>query len=616
MNLGWKYYLKTGLALLFVGLLQITGMVYYFKLVMDLPPAVFAELRNTIIPLGTIMVLIFAAVIVLLITDLFTFINTSPEDHSYTDADLMRIQRKIINLSYMLAGISAVFYIIGVPGLTFLLGIKVLNLSYELMVYGSIGGVIAGLLNVPLAIYITNIIIAPALERTFQYSSTLPRAARMGIRLGVRSKIIIAMLSLIMTSLLYTIVISYTQTRKVIASGKAIEAALIEMGGRVDTTTKTERGHNVYPMSHYESRMGGMWKFYLAVLLVCFLLALFIATLAANEISRPVRNMVDRTQAMIKGDLDQEVLMVGNDELAYLAEVYNTMLAKIKEQVNSVQMMSRRIEQAVQLVNQTSKSILAVSEDQSRGASDQAAAMQQTSAISEQIVSTTKQIGVRAGHMDEAAASTLAACGQGLEKLTSAVKGYDSFRDKMIELSQFLTRLNQNYQEMTKVVDAIDYIAEQTELLALNASLEAAGAGEAGRRFGIVAGATKRLSSQAAESTAEIRALIQDIQDYNRQAVQMSSQGAGMADQGRGLIDEVSSAFTDISEKAKSTSTSTGEITSSTAQQTKASEQMAASVSEVHKVAEKMLDGAKEIEISILELSKLAEGLQEMVESQ
>jgi methyl-accepting chemotaxis protein len=615
LSLGWKYYIKAGVSLAFVGLLQITGMIYYFKLVMDLPPDIFVELRNVVIPLGAILLLIFAVVCIFLITDLLAFINASPEDHSYSDEDLIRIQARIINVSYKLAAVSVGFYIVIVPGLTFLVGVKMLDLSYKLMIYGSLGGFIAGVLNVPLTIYIANIVTAPAIDYTFEFSSTLPRAARRGVSLGVRSKLMIAMLSLIMTTLVYTVIISYTQAKMIIGSGKAIEAELIRRGGHVDTSLKTEDGHNVQSMSHYESRMGGMWIFYVAVLLVCAALALFITSLAANEISRPVRQMAERIQVLIEGDYDQEVTMVGNDELAYLAEVYNLMLAKIKEQVSSVQAMSRRIERAVQQVNETSKAILAVSEEQSRGSSDQAAAMHQTSAISAQIVSTAKQIGSRAGQMDEAAATTLLACGEGQDKLISAVKGYDNFRDQVLELSDFLNELNQHYLEMFKIVDTIDYIAEQTELLALNASLEAAGAGEAGSRFGVVASATKRLSTSASESTSEIRSLISDLQKSTSQAAEMSNQGAGIADQGKIMIDEVSRALEDISEKARSTSASVSEITQSTTQQTKASEQMEESVNDVYQVAQNMLDGAKEIESSIAELSKLAEELQQMVES-
>ncbi len=616
LKLGWKYYIKASISLALVGMLQVTGMVYYFKLVLDLPPEVFIDLRNIIIPSGTILVLIFAVVCVFLISDLFTFINTPPQAHSYSDQDLEKIQAKIINISYKLAVISAAFYIICVPGLTFLFGYKVLNLSYELMVYGSLGGVIAGLLNVPLTIYIANIVTLPAIEYSLLFSSALPRAARRGINLGVGRKLIIAMFSLIMPVLLYTIVISYSQTRMILGSGKAIEAELINRGGHVDVTKKTEDGRQVYSMSHYESRMGGLLIFYIIVFLVCGMLALLISSLAAAEISRPVRQMVERIQTLIRGDFDQEVVMVGNDELAYLAEVYNIMLAKMRQQVSSVQTMSRRIEKAVQQVNATSKAILAISGEQSSGASDQAAAIHQSSAISEEILSTAKQIGIRAGEMDEAAGVTLSACGEGQNKLTSAILGYENFRGQVLELSSFLNRLNEHYMEMFKIVDTIESIGEQTELLALNALLEAAGAGEAGSRFGVVAAATKRLAVSVSDSTSEIRELILDIQKYTSQAAEMSNQGAAIADQGKSLIDEISVALEDISEKASSTSISASEITQSISQQTKASEQMAQSVNDVYEVSQKVHNGAKKIESSIEELSKLAEELQQMVEKQ
>ncbi len=614
MDLAWKYYLKALGSIVLVGILQILGMLYYAKLVMNLSADDFSELSLNLVAIVILLLLVFVAICLYIFRDLIRFLRALPEESSYSDEELLGLQKKLVNLGYWIAGVSFLFYLLSTPIIVQIFSARVSEWTPVQISYGVAGGFIAGLLNVPLALLITNMIAKPVLYRAFEFSSTLPRAARVGLRMSVRTKLIISMFILILTSLLYTSIVSYSRSREILESGKSIESELLRLGGAVKEGAKNEDGFQVHSMEYFESKTGSMLAFHGIVIAVCAVLGLIIAYMSAEEITRPVRELAAKTEGIIHGDLDQEIMLVGNDELAKLGAVYNLMLNRIKDQVYSVEVLRESITQAIHQLNQTSKLILEVSKEQSTGATEQAAAMQQTSSISAEIVATAKQIAERARHMDEAAGSTLGACKDGNSRLDGAVGGYENVRSQMLALSVFLKGLSERYQEMFKVVDMIEYIVEQTELLALNASLEAAGAGEAGRRFEIVASATRRLAARTGEAASDIRSIIESIKVDTDRASVMAGEGEQVVDQGRGLINQVIVALDDISNKARDTSTTVTEITMSTRQQTTASEQMAASVGEVSEVAEKMLEGAREIEASIAQLNALTVELTRMVD--
>jgi methyl-accepting chemotaxis protein len=177
-----------------------------------------------------------------------------------------------------------------------------------------------------------------------------------------------------------------------------------------------------------------------------------------------------------------------------------------------------------------------------------------------------------------------------------------------------MRELEDRFQAIYKMVAMTGEIAEQTELLALNAALEAAGAGLAGQRFMVVADATKRLANRAAEASREIRELVQTIQQATMKTIRIAEGGQDKVAAGGGVMAEAMEAIRSISALADSTSRAVGEITLSTRQQTTGAEQLAGSVAEVHEVARKVEAGAKEIQAAITELQSFAETLRATVE--
>lgn len=216
--------------------------------------------------------------------------------------------------------------------------------------------------------------------------------------------------------------------------------------------------------------------------------------------------------------------------------------------------------------------------------------------------------------MEGVAANTLTACKDGEDKLDLARTGFQAIEEQADAIGEATRQIGDRFQETYKIVGMMEDIADQTELLALNAALEAAGAGEGGKRFSVVAEETRRLALRATEAAGDIRTRMEDIQKSVMETTRAAEKGKEkVADGGRAIL-EVTDALSKISSFAGSTSIAVSEITISTGQQNSASAELASSIIEVRDVAGKVEQGAKEIQNAIAELRFFSEALRETVE--
>jgi len=630
MKLAIRLIATGGLVTALIGAFQVLVILSFTKFTLDPSPQEISLIVHEGVPLILFFVGAFFIAIMIAVWPLARFVNQASRGVQLSDPTLLKVQARIVNYGYQVGFISVFFYFVIYPVMACLWCYLHLGWGPDKLLYATLAGMIAGIINLPLSIYTTNLITPPMLRETFRLSTTLPQASRTGYPISLRTKLIFAFGTLTLSTLVYTTVVGYSQARQSLEAGRLLDADLKQF----DQCRKCHdfKGMEAQPvrLEHSEvfdrlrsgrqerfarlsQRMNHLWLYDTLVVVVALGLALVLSYLAAHDFNRPIRDMMAHARRLGAGHWDAEMQLVSTDEFAGLAQTFNEMAHQIRIQINKVNRLADNIREAIRQLEVSANLIQSVSAEQSSGATEQATAVTEASSIAQEIVVTAKQIAERASQVDQVSAGTLQACEDGQQKLSTAVAGFENIRDQMTSITTAMERLEDRFQELGKITGMIEDVAEQTELLALNAALEAAGAGDQGRRFGVVAQATRRLATRASEATIEIRNLIGALRDATLQAIQMAERGHSTVESGRTLIDEVTKAIEQISAQASNTSLAVREITLSTQQQTSASEQMAHTIAEVNEVAKQVAEGAKEIERIFNDLSKFTQSLHGLV---
>jgi len=333
------------------------------------------------------------------------------------------------------------------------------------------------------------------------------------------------------------------------------------------------------------------------------LLGIGVALYLSNSIIRPIVGIIGRIRAIAGGDLSGEPLDSGTkDEIADLAAAMNAMVGSLRRIVSHVHESAERIAASsdelisgTTLVNGATADITEAAREVAAGAmkqteslSDNAVAMAEMSTVTQRIAEATHTASsVAMEATDEAE--------QGHEAIRSAVGQMDAIRLAVGRTSDAMRQLGARIGEIHTVLTAMREIAAQTNMLALNASVEAARAGAGGRGFAVVAGEIKKLSDRSAASSKSISELVGYIHADTRAVLSEMEQGVRSIERGTELVDRAGDTFGRIVAGSSRVSADIQEIASAAQQLSAGSEQLAASLSELTSIAEQSLLHSRQV---------------------
>ncbi|MBT0773615.1 methyl-accepting chemotaxis protein [Kineosporia sp. J2-2] len=276
--------------------------------------------------------------------------------------------------------------------------------------------------------------------------------------------------------------------------------------------------------------------------------------------------------------------------------------------------MRRRIGTAVGDVQASSAELQTTANQQAVGAMEQATAMSEISTTINELLATSRQITESAQRVSDVAEQTAEAGGSGRSTLATAQQSMDEISGQVDVIVGHMLELGEKSQQIGAVLGIVSELAEQTNILAINSTIEAAGAGESGRRFGVVADEIRKLADRVAESTKEIRTLIDEVRGAVHTTVLATEIGKKSVDAGTAQFESVAAQFEQIVDLVQTTTEAAREIELSTKQQTSAVEQVNFAVGNVTQTTRDNEAGSAQTLVTASQLAELSSRLRMLIE--
>ncbi len=372
-----------------------------------------------------------------------------------------------------------------------------------------------------------------------------------------------------------------------------------------------------------------------SLLVFSMLFGMWLARFIGRSISRPVVQLEQAAQAIAAGDLDTSVSIENKDELGNLASSFNSMVGSIRSGVEDVRRKSEEAEAASQEAQSALETITHLSaevrqvaeqvalhttgisssvEQMAASVQEQASQTSEVAAASEEmaytIAETTKSITTTAHSSNQASS----AAKEGIHAVQTTQQSMAKIVSVTKVSSEKIEMLSNKVEEVGNITQVINEIADQTNLLALNAAIEAARAGEHGRGFAVVADEVRKLAERTARATKEIASVLRSIQDETIGARESMDEAAEVVSHELVITETLASTFDRISAETINVTTLINQIAAASEEQSTTMSEVSRTIEGMHTVSEQTAIGIQQIAGATSQLNELTFALQQLVE--
>jgi twitching motility protein PilJ len=318
-----------------------------------------------------------------------------------------------------------------------------------------------------------------------------------------------------------------------------------------------------------------------------------------------ILRLMNELQTVAEGDLTQEAT-VTEDITGAIADSVNYTVEELRSLVSNVQNTAARVAQTTSDVDATSTELLAASNEQLHE-------IRETGKSVVDMAGRINEVSAQAQESASVARQSLQAAESGLQAVQNAIGGMNSIRDQIQETSKRIKRLGESSQEIGEITELISDITEQTNVLALNAAIQAASAGEAGRGFSVVAEEVQRLAERSADATRQIAALVKAIQTDTQDAIGAMERSTQGVVEGARLSDNAGTALTEIDRVSRQVADLIEQISNAASREAGLANVVADNIQHIFAVTEQTGEGTRATANQVRELSRMAEELRQSV---
>ncbi len=326
-----------------------------------------------------------------------------------------------------------------------------------------------------------------------------------------------------------------------------------------------------------------------------------------DAIQRSIMRLLEEVSTVADGDLRHEAV-VTEDITGAIADSFNFMITELRRVIGQVKDVTVQVTSAASTTRSSSTELVLKAEQQSEQ-------IHITSQALEEMTTSIQEVSQGAVLSASVAQQSLVNARQGAKAVQDTIKGMNRIREQVQETSGHIRRLGESSQEIGEIVQLIDEIADQTSILALNASIQAATAGEAGRGFAVVADEIEHLAERASQATAKISSLVKSIQAGTNEAITAMEENNKEVVEGSKLALQAGQSLTEIENVSARMAELIQSISQASRKQTNSSETLSKAMTDISHIITETTTGIQQSAITVNGLSTLADELRSSVAS-